>query len=139
MDQWSGYDAGRARLLDFFAKHPSSNPVVLTGDIHSNWVNDLKVNFKDEKSPIVGTEFVGTSITSGGDGTDMPERLVGVMAENPFVRFYNGQRGYVSCSVTPQRWQTDYQVLDGVTKKDGARRTRASFVVADGRPGAQRL
>jgi alkaline phosphatase D len=139
MDQWSGYDAGRTRLLDFFARHPSSNPIVLTGDIHSNWVNDLKVNFRDEKSPVIGTEFVGTSITSGGDGADLPARLTGVMAENPFVRFYNGQRGYVSCSVTPQRWQTDYQVVDFVTKKDAPRRTRASFLVEDGRPGGKRL
>ena len=139
MDQWSGYDAGRTRLLEFFARRRAANPVVLTGDIHSNWVNDLKVNFRDPKSPAVATEFVGTSITSGGDGTDLPERLLGVMAENPFVRFYNGQRGYVSCSVTPQRWQADYQVLDFVTKKESPRRTRASFLIEDGRPGAQRL
>ena len=139
MDQWSGYDAGRTRLLELFARRPASNPIVLTGDIHSNWVNDLKVDFRNPKSPAVGTEFVGTSITSGGDGVDLPERLVGVMAENPFVRFYNGQRGYVSCSVTPQRWQTDYQVVDFVTKKEAPRRTRASFVVEDGRAGAQRL
>jgi alkaline phosphatase D len=139
MDQWSGYEAGRTRLLEFMARRRTSNPVVLTGDIHSNWVNDLKVNFRDGKSPAVATELVGTSITSGGDGTDMPERLTGVLAENPFVKFYNGQRGYVSCSVTPQRWQADYQVVDYVTRKDAPRRTRASFVIADGRPGAERL
>ena len=139
MDQWSGYDAGRTRLLEFFGRRRPSNPIVLTGDIHSNWVNDLKVDFKDEKSPVVATEFVGTSISSGGDGTDLPERNRGVMAENPFVRFCNVQRGYVSCSVTPQGWQSDYQIVDFVTKKDAPKRTRASFVVTDGRPGAQRV
>ncbi|HET7696038.1 MAG TPA: alkaline phosphatase D family protein [Vicinamibacterales bacterium] len=139
MDQWSGYDAGRTRLLELFARRRAANPIVLTGDIHSNWVNDLRVDFRDPKSPTVGTEFVGTSITSGGDGTDLPERLIAVMAENPFVKFYNSQRGYVSCSVTPQRWHADYQVVDFVTRKEGPRRTRASFLVEDGRPGAQRL
>ena len=139
MDQWSGYDAERTRLLEFLGRRRPSNPVVLTGDIHSNWVNDLKVDFRSERSPAVASEFVGTSITSGGDGADLPDRLTGVMAENPFVKFYNGQRGYVSCSVTPQQWQTDYQVVDFVTKKDAPRRTRASFVIADGRAGAQRL
>jgi alkaline phosphatase D len=139
MDQWSAYDAGRTRLLEFFAARRAANPIVLTGDIHSNWVNDLKVDFRDAKAPVVATEFVGTSITSGGDGVDLPERLTGVLAENPFVKFYNGQRGYVSCSVTPQAWHADYQVLDSVTKKDAPRRTRASFVVTDGRPGAQRV
>jgi len=121
------------------ARRRPSNPVVLTGDIHSNWVNDLKVDFRDEKSPAVATELVGTSITSGGDGLDMPERLTGVLAENPFVKFYNGQRGYVSRSVTPQTWQADFQVLEAVTRKDSPRRTRASFVISDGRAGAERL
>jgi alkaline phosphatase D len=139
MDQWSAYDAGRTRLLEFFASRRAANPIVLTGDIHSNWVNDLKVDFRDAKAPAVATEFVGTSITSGGDGVDLPERLTGVLAENPFVKFYNGQRGYVSCSVTPQTWQADYQVLDFVTRKDAPRRTRASFLVSDGRPGAKRV
>jgi alkaline phosphatase D len=139
MDQWSGYDACRTRVLEFLGRRRPANPVVLTGDIHSNWVNDLKLDFRDEKSPAVATEFVGTSITSGGDGVDLPDRLRGVLAENPFVKFYNGQRGYVSCSVTPQTWQADYQVLDYVTKKDAPRRTRASFMIADGRAGAQRL
>ena len=139
MDQWSGYEAERTRLLEFFARRRPSNPVVLTGDIHSNWVNDLKVDFRNPASPTVATELVGTSITSGGDGVDTPERITGVLAENPFVKFYNGQRGYVSCSMTPQQLQADYQIVDYVTKKEAPRRTRASFVIPDGRPGAQRL
>ena len=139
MDQWPGYGAQGRRLLEYFARQRASNPIVLTGDIHSNWVNDLKVNFKDEKAPAVATEFVGTSISSGGDGVDAPARIPGVLSENPFVKFFNAQRGYVSCSVTPQSWQADYQIVEYVTKPDAPKRTRASFVVADGRPGAQRL
>ncbi|MBW3540718.1 MAG: alkaline phosphatase D family protein, partial [Planctomycetes bacterium] len=46
MDQWAGYDAARSRLLRFLAERSVSNPVVLTGDIHSNWVNDLKIDFE---------------------------------------------------------------------------------------------
>ncbi len=41
MDQWGGYDAERTRLMEFFGARRTSNPVVLTGDSHSNWVNDL--------------------------------------------------------------------------------------------------
>ena len=63
--------AARA-LLEFLAARQPSNPVVLTGDIHSNWVNDLKVDFRDANAPVVATEFVGTSISSGGDGVDLP-------------------------------------------------------------------
>jgi alkaline phosphatase D len=139
MDQWSAYDAGRTRLLEFLASRRGANPVVLTGDIHSNWVNDLKVNFRDADAPAVATEFVGTSITSGGDGTDQAPRMKDVLAENPFVRFQNSQRGYVSCSVTAGAWHADYQVLDRVSKPDAPRQTRASFRVRDGRPGVERL
>jgi len=139
MDQWSGYDAGRTRLLEFMASRRPSNPVVLTGDIHSNWVNDLKVDFRDADAPAVATEFVGTSITSGGDGMDQAERMKGVLGENPFVKFQNSQRGYVSCSVTPGAWHADYQVMDFVTKPDAPRKTRASFRVTSGRAGAERL
>ena len=139
MDQWSGYDVPRTRLLEFLGARRPANPVVLTGDIHSNWVNDLKPDFRNGDAPPVATEFVGTSITSGGDGLDQAERMKGVLAENPFVRFQNSQRGYVSCSVTPGAWHADYQVLDFVSKPDSPRRTRASFRVRDGRAGAERL
>jgi alkaline phosphatase D len=139
MDQWSGYDACRTRLLEFFAARRPSNPVVLTGDIHTNWVNDLKVNFRDANAPVVATEFVGTSIASGGDGLDQAARMKDVLAENPFVKFQNAQRGYVSCSVTPAAWHADFQIVDFVSRPDAPKKTRASFRVTDGRPGAERL
>lgn len=66
MDQWPGYEISRRRLLKFFHDQKIPNPVVLTGDIHVNWVNDLQLDFEKADSPIVGTELVGTSMTSGG-------------------------------------------------------------------------
>jgi alkaline phosphatase D len=112
---------------------------VLTGDIHSNWVNDLKVDFLDPKSPVVATEFVGTSITSGGDGDDAGAALSAIQAENPFVKFYNAQRGYVSREITPKAMRADYRVVQYVSRPDAPQRTRASFVVEDGRPGAVKI
>ena len=44
MDQWPGYLAERRRLLEFMSDRRVSNPVILTGDIHSNWVNDLRAD-----------------------------------------------------------------------------------------------
>ena len=41
MDQWPGYARERIQLVKFLADRRVPNPVVLTGDIHSNWVNDL--------------------------------------------------------------------------------------------------
>ena len=62
-----------------------------------------------------------------------------MLAENPWVKFYNAQRGYVRCDLTPERYRADYQVLDYVSRPGSPIATRASFVVEDGRPGAERV
>jgi alkaline phosphatase D len=139
MDQWSGYEAARNRVLKFLHERKPSNPIVLTGDIHSNWVADLKLDFADERSPVVGTEFVGTSICSGGDGADSMPTVQAYLPKNPHVRFYNNQRGYVRCRVTPEKWQADYRIVPFVTKPGAGVKTRASFVVESGRAGAKAL
>ncbi|HEX5106512.1 MAG TPA: alkaline phosphatase D family protein [Pirellulaceae bacterium] len=137
MDQWPGYEMNRRRLLKFFHERRISNPVVIAGDIHSNWANDLIADFDHLDSQVVASEFVGTSISSGGDGARTPKDLDRLLAENPFVRFHNAERGYVRCTVTPERWQSDYQVVEYVTKKGAPLVTRASFVVEDGQPGVK--
>ena len=139
MDQWPGYAASRDRLLGFVAERRVRNPVILTGDIHSNWVNDLLLDFGDPASPVVATEFVGTSISSSGDGGPNTEYAEGVMRDNPFVKLQNAQRGYVSCEVTPGRWTARYRVLDRVSVRGAPRQTLAEFAVEAGRPGAQRV
>lgn len=47
--------------------HGVSNPIVVTGDWHSTFVNDTHADFDVTSSPVVATEFVGTSISSNGD------------------------------------------------------------------------
>jgi len=65
-DNWNGYPASRARLLQHIHDSKVANPVVIGGDIHSFWNNDLKLDFDDPASPTVATELVGTSITLAG-------------------------------------------------------------------------
>ena len=136
MDKWNGYVAQRSRLLTGLGDLRVANPVVLTGDNHNNWVNDLKLDFRDVNSPTVATEFAGTSISSGGDGADSPPWTEVVRSENPHVKFLNAQRGYIRCEVTAERWRSDYQVVEYVTQPAAPLTTRASFVVEAGRPGA---
>ena len=97
MDQWPGYEFERRRLLLHFADKKIKNPVVLTGDIHSDWANELIADFDQLDSRSVATEFVGTSISSGGDGSDTPKARAHLTAENPFVKYFNSERGYVRC------------------------------------------
>ncbi|MFH5803614.1 alkaline phosphatase D family protein [Alienimonas sp. DA493] len=137
MDQWPGYESERQGIADFLHERQIPNPVVLTGDIHKNYANDLPLDRRDGKSPVVAAEFVGTSISSGGNGENLPRGGEELLAENPFVKFYNGERGYVRCEVTPDRWTTDYRTLEYVTQPGSPVATRASFVVENGRPGLQ--
>lgn len=137
MDQWSGYEIDRRRVLKHFAEKRINNPVVLTGDIHSNWANELITDFDKLDSRPIATEFVGTSISSGGDGNDEPKRNKILLSENPFVKFHNAQRGYVKCEVTPGEWRTDFRVVPYVTRPGAPIETRKSFVVEAGRPRLQ--
>ena len=138
MDQWPGYEMNRRRLLTHFEERKTRNPVVLGGDIHSNWANNLVIDFDQREPRTVASEFVGTSICSGGNGVNEPRRLSELYAENPFVKFHNAERGYVRCTVTPSQWQSDFQVVEYVTRPGAPLLTRASFVVEDQQPGVQR-
>jgi alkaline phosphatase D len=138
MDQWPGYEISRQRLLNFFGSRHGLNPVVLTGDIHVNWVNDLRLDRNDAKSPVVATELVGTSLTSGGNGGNRIEEYERAAANNDCVRWYNSDRGYVSCEVTPQEWTTHFRSTPFVDKPGSPIVTPASFVIEAGRPGAEK-
>jgi len=137
MDKWDGYDVERARLLKTLQERKPSNPVVLAGDIHNNWVNDLHVDAADVKSPIVATELVGTSVSTTGDGSDISAAQKVMVAENPWVKFCNDQRGYVKCDVSKNTLIADYRIVEYVTRPGAPIKTRASFAIESGKPGAQ--
>jgi alkaline phosphatase D len=59
------------------------------------------------------------------------------MAENPGLKFFNDQRGYTRCTVTRQTWRTDFQIVEKVTTPGSPIKTRASFVIENGKPGAE--
>ena len=132
MDKWDGAVAARDRLFAAVENTKLRNLVVTDGDVHFNCAGELKKDFADEKSATLGVEFVATSISSLGDGYDVSARQKALMQQDPHIKFYNGQRGYIRHVVTPERWQADYQVLDKVTVPDGHMSTRKSFVVENG-------
>jgi alkaline phosphatase D len=138
MDKWAGYEVCRQRVMQSMADLKVPNPVVLTGDIHSNWVCDLPLDYQKPDKTVIGTEFVCTSISSGGNGSEKLEYTDGMIAENPWVKLHNAERGYVRCRVTPEQWTTDFQVVEDVTKPGGKLVTRHTYVVESGQPGAQK-
>ena len=137
-DKWDGYVHSRERLLKFIRENRVSNPVVITGDIHHNWVAEIKTSTVDPYSSALGAEFVGTSITSGGDGADETPDGRKMLANNPHMPYYNDQRGYVRCTLSRDRWTSDFRVVPYVTRPGAPVHTDASFVVESGRPGVQK-
>jgi alkaline phosphatase D len=136
-DGWDGYPAARKRLLEFMHSSRTRNPVVLGGDVHAFNVNDLKLDFDDPASPVVASEFVGTSITSQAWAQ---ERLNAFLPDNLHMKLVDSRyRGYVRVEVTPRQMQTDLRAMESVTKPDAGCSTLASFVVEDGKAGPQKI
>ena len=97
-------------------------------------MNDLKANFADPASATLATEFVGTSISSDGDGGD--NTIDALRPGNPHIKFFSNRRGFVQCELTRREWRTDYQEVPYVSTPGAPLVTRATFVVESGQPGA---
>jgi alkaline phosphatase D len=56
------------------------------------------------------------------------------------VRFADGRhRGYVRVEVTPSQWRCDLRAMQSVKDRQASCSTLASFAVADGKPGPQKV
>ncbi len=86
----------------------------------------------------MGTEFVGTSITSGL-GEYYEEAYRGHFDQNPHVRFFDERNGgYVRCDVTQEECRVEMKLADSISDPDSPVHTFASFVIEDGQSGAER-
>jgi alkaline phosphatase D len=136
-DGWDGYPAARRRLIEFLAARRIANPVVLGGDVHMHYVAQLKADFDDPASPVVASEFTGTSITSQGPAMQRIEQL---LPDNPHILYAESRyRGYVRVELSRERLRADLRGMQSVKTKDAPCDTLASFVVENGRPGPRRM
>ena len=134
-DGWNGYPAARDRLLGAVAEKKVPGVVVLGGDVHSNYVADLKADFDDARSAVVASEFCGTSITSLGLAQS---RIDAARPFNPHIRFgRSDQRGYMSFVLDAKQLRARLQSVDRPADPASGITTVASFVVDAARPGAQ--
>jgi alkaline phosphatase D len=114
VDAWDGYPAARRRLFDLIDATDPSNPVFVTGDIHSSWGANLLEDFDNPDSRIVAGEFVGTSVASTFLSPDpRPVHEIvrrGVDADNPHIPYFNGLfRGYMHCELDADAWTTTFR------------------------------
>ncbi len=136
LDQWDGYAPFRERVLSFVRDSQVTNPVVLSGDIHSTWMNDIVVDPDDPHAPVVASEFVSTSISSAFlDAFDTPIKQT-LSTLNPRTRYYDGsRRGYLLMDVNSQRWLTQARTVASIASRTSPISTTAAFAVEAGTPG----
>ncbi|CAH0990059.1 Phospholipase D [Sinobacterium norvegicum] len=119
LDAWDGYD-GEREAIYATAKDSGKNLVVLAGDSHNAWANDLVNNNGDT----VGVEFATASVSSPGLeeylslGDDLgvagvTEGLLKTLADD--LRYVNvAQRGFVITTFTPDEATSEWFFIDTV-------------------------
>lgn len=112
LDSWDGYPAARERLLTS-AMEAEANLVVLSGDSHMFWANDL---YRDSDGAFAGVEFATGSLTSPGGYENLTSdpRIFEIAAKaipekNRGVRFANVKdKGFLLLTLTRETAQADY-------------------------------
>lgn len=133
LDSWDGYPAARERVYDAI-KAAKAHPIVLSGDSHAFWVNELY----DQSGKVrVAAEFGATSITSPGYGDLVKDLPINRAYEerNPEVLFTDhAAKGFVLLTLTKQEARADLIAVSTVVSQTYEVSTLKSWTVrpADG-------
>ncbi|MBF0261730.1 MAG: alkaline phosphatase D family protein [Magnetococcales bacterium] len=133
VDRWDAFPEARQRILDALVTHKPRNTLVIGGDLHQNWVARVHRDPYDVNTPVIASEFTGTSLSSYmGRKRESAEQEA---ARNPHCLLADTtQRGYGVVTLTPERAQVDLRVLADVRDPESGISTLARFVVEDGQP-----
>ena len=134
-DGWDGYAPSRQRLLATAAQRRVPGLVVLGGDVHAHYVGELRADYDDPRSPVVGAEFCGTSISSRGPAQS---RLDAALPLNPHLLYGNARhRGSVLFRLDAGTLQADLRAVEQPRAAHSMVRSAARFVVEAQHPGPQ--
>ena len=137
LDMWEGYPADRERLYRAL-DGAGARPIVVSGDSHSFWANELH----DASGKLVACEFGTTGITSPGAGEIAPGLNYGdlVARTNPEVRF-NDQvsKGFVLLTLTRTEAKAQMMAVSTIVEKSFTTRAVKTFVVTPEGKGVSAL
>jgi len=131
-DQWDGYAYERDQLYNFITINSINNLVVLTGDIHTSWVNDIPLNNYDNSNCTgsLGVEYVVTSVTSAS--TDLGFASSVIEAANSHMQYVDlTEKGYMILDVNQSRVQGDYYYMHDIETQGSGEYYGASYFVND--------
>ena len=135
VDQWNGYPAERARLLDHIWNNDIENVVVLTGDIHTAWANDIPYSNYDADTGdgSVAVEFVTTSVTSPGFPFAVGANIIRLL--NNHVKYVDlAEHGFFVLDLKADKAQADWHIVPTLTEPaTGSTFVQAQYVNANER------
>ncbi|MFN3609501.1 MAG: alkaline phosphatase D family protein [Hyphomonas sp.] len=122
LDSWDGYPEARERLLTS-AVEAAANLVVLSGDSHMFWANDL---YRGSDGAFAGVEFATGSLTSPGGYENLTSdpRIFDIAAKaipekNRGVRFANVKdKGFVLLTVMRETAQAEYVRVSTILSRE---------------------
>ena len=125
-DQWDGYAANRRRLTDQLAGPHVRNPVILSGDIHSFWINEVRRDAGRDsgRGAPIGTEIVTSALAAQSPPAG---RFGDYRANNPHIRFADVRHsGWVCVDIGRDALTGAVRAVDR-TQPVGAGTTLTSF------------
>jgi alkaline phosphatase D len=140
-DAWDGYAGARDRLLQFIQANRIDNVIVLTGDFHSSWANDIARDpYRAGYSPArdsLAVEFTCPGITSPFFADPNPAVAKGLeclaLQTNPHTRFVDFEsNGYAVIDIDYYRARAEWYRIADVRNPDSAQSLAAAVEVAAG-------
>jgi len=116
LDTWDGYAAAREDLLGDL-EELASNPVIISGDLHTSIAGDL---FRQGAQTPVSVEFMTTSVTSPGIAEYLPERHPNAVSDatmqlNPNLRYMEtNRRGWLCMTLTASECTGEWHLIDDI-------------------------
>lgn len=119
LDAWDGYTLAREQLLGT-VRQLDKNLVVLAGDTHNAWANDLL----DLSGNQIGVEFATSSVSSPGFEeilpNENPQQLAGALTQliGPLVYAETARRGYLTVTATATECRCDWVFVSTILSRD---------------------
>ncbi|MBI1393196.1 MAG: alkaline phosphatase [Alphaproteobacteria bacterium] len=132
LDAWDGYPAARERLYEIAKTTAAEGMIVVTGDTHTWWANDLA----DQDGTPMGVELGVSSVSSpspyrpeflGGKGA---EYALLTNQENPSVRYLSGaSHGYIDLEVRRDGVDARFMAVDTIESTNYNAYQQAAFSI----------
>lgn len=133
LDSWDGYPAGRERLYQTF-KAAGVRPIVLAGDSHAFWINELKDDAGEHRAVEFGTS--GISSPSPGDALGDFPLGAALAGTNPEVVFCDQtHKGFILLSLTRESARADLMGVSTILARPYALQALKSYALAAGPDG----